>query len=379
MNIWFIPIRCWSKSIPEKNIKIFCWKPLIYWTAKALEDSVIIDKFFIAVDCEKFKKIILSFWFKKLEIYNRKNENANDIASTESVMLEFINYNSFSKKDYFFLVQATNPFLKSSDIDLAYEKMKDSDSLLSCVNIKRFFWDKKWKSLNYDYLKRPRRQDFDWTLVENWALYINTIWNILKNKNRISWKISIYKMPEYTFTEIDEEHDWIIAEKLFEKYNLKPEKKKIKIFLTDVDWVLTDGWMYISEKWDELKKFNTLDWKAFELMKKSGIKVWIITQENTKIVENRAKKLKVDYLYQWINNKLEILDQISKKENIDFNEIAYIWDDLWDFDILNNVWIKACPANSIKEIKNITWIIKLEKKWWEGCIREFLNYIKIKK
>jgi len=42
-------------------------------------------------------------------------------------------------------------------------------------------------------------------------------------------------MPEYTFTEIDEEHDWIIAEKLFEKYNLKPEKKKIKIFLTDVD------------------------------------------------------------------------------------------------------------------------------------------------
>jgi len=58
-------------------------------------------------------------------------------------MLEFINYNSFSKKDYFYLVQATNPFLKSSDIDLAYEKMKDSDSLLSCVNIKRFFWDKK--------------------------------------------------------------------------------------------------------------------------------------------------------------------------------------------------------------------------------------------
>jgi len=60
-------------------------------------------------------------------------------------MLEFINSNNFMKDDYFYLVQATNPFLKSSDIDLAYKRMKNknNDSLISCVNIKRFFWNKK--------------------------------------------------------------------------------------------------------------------------------------------------------------------------------------------------------------------------------------------
>ena len=379
MNIWFIPIRCWSKSIPEKNIKIFCWKPLIYWTAKALEESKNIDKFFIAVDCNKFKKIITDFWFKKLKIYDRKKENANDTASTESVILEFINSNNFSKNDYFFLIQATNPFLKSNDIEKSFEKMilNKKDSILSCVEIKRFFWWDDWVSINYDYKNRPRRQDFKWTLVENWAIYINSIWNILKHNNRISGNIWIYQMPDYTFTEIDEEHDWIITEKIFEKYNLKNEKKKIKLFLTDVDWVLTDAWMYISEKWDELKKFNTLDWKAFEIMRNSWIKTWIITQENTKIVEMRAKKLNVDYLYQGINDKLNILKEILKKENINIDEVAYIWDDLGDKEILENVWIKACPKNWVNEIKNITWIIKLKKEWGDGCIREFIQYLNL--
>lgn len=379
MNIWFIPIRCWSKTIPEKNIKNFCWKPLIYWTAKALEKANKIDKFYIAVDCDKFEKVIKEFWFKKLHIYRRISENANDTASTESVMLEFINSSSFSKDDNFILVQATNPFLKSNDIDNSFKIIEEEnkDSLLSCVRIKRFFWSEKGISLNYDYKNRPRRQEFKGDLVENWAFYINSIWNILKNKNRLSWNIWIYEMPEYTFTEIDEEHDWIITEKIFEKYNLEKKKKNIKLLLTDVDWVLTDAWMYYSENWDELKKFNTLDWKAFEILRGNWIKTWIITQENTKIVKKRAEKLKVDYLYQWINNKIEILKKICKKGKFSFNEIAYIWDDLWDKPVLEKVWIKACPKNAVKEIQDITWIIKLEKKWWEGCIRELLNYIKI--
>ena len=75
-------------------------------------------------------------------------------------------------------------------------------------------------------------------------------------------------------------------------------KEKIKLFVTDVDGVLTDAGMYYSENGDELKKFNTHDGMAFQLMRNEGLKTAIITSENTKIVENRAQKLKVDYLYQ---------------------------------------------------------------------------------
>ena len=70
-----------------------------------------------------------------------------------------------------------------------------------------------------------------------------------------------------------------------------------KLILTDIDGVWTDGGMYYSEKGDELKKFNTRDGMAFRLLHEKGIKTGIITSENTQIVESRARKLKVDYLY----------------------------------------------------------------------------------
>ena len=75
-------------------------------------------------------------------------------------------------------------------------------------------------------------------------------------------------------------------------------KNSIKLFLSDVDGVLTDGSMYYSEMGDEMKRFHTYDGMAFELIRKAGIKTGIITSEKTKIVEKRAQKLKLDYLYQ---------------------------------------------------------------------------------
>ncbi|MCD4756738.1 MAG: hypothetical protein K8R39_00525 [Arcobacteraceae bacterium] len=95
--------------------------------------------------------------------------------------------------------------------------------MLTCTRVKSFFWDNNGSALNYDYKNRPRRQDFDGVLVENGAFYINNIDNILKYKNRLSGKIEIYEMNEYKNIDIDEEDDWLVAEKMMKKYIL--EKK----------------------------------------------------------------------------------------------------------------------------------------------------------
>ena len=281
MNIAFIPVRCGSKSITLKNIKEFCGKPLVYWNLEALENSQNIDKIFVATDCEEIKNVIKSFNFLKVEVYDRDKENATDSASTESVMLEFINKQNFKDSDLFFLVQATSPLTQTRDFDEALEKLKneDADSLLTCVRTKRFFWDKNANPINYDFKNRPRRQDFDGLFMENGAFYINTIFNIKKDKNRLSGKIAIHEMEEFTAVEIDEEDDWIIAEKMMYKYILSKRKKehKIKLFLSDVDGTLTDAGMYYGENGEEFKKFNTHDGKGFELLRKAGIKTGIIT------------------------------------------------------------------------------------------------------
>ncbi len=220
-NIAFIPVRGGSKSIPLKNIKLLAGKPLVYWTAKAANDAVCIDKVIIATDSMEIKQTVIDFNLSKVEIYDRKAENAQDNSSTESVMLEYLENNKYNNDDLLFLIQATSPLLKSEFINEMYNKfiLDSADSALSCVLSKRFFWTHNGKSINYDYKKRPRRQNFDGIFMENGACYINSIKNILKEKNRLSGKISVYEMPEYTAVEIDEPDDFLLIEKLMEKYN----------------------------------------------------------------------------------------------------------------------------------------------------------------
>ena len=223
MNIAFIPARCGSKSISFKNIKEFCGKPLVYWNIKALQDSKNIDKIYLATDCEEISSVVRNFNFSKVEIYDRDIQNANDTASSESVMLEFIDKNDFDENDLFLLVQGTSPLTETEDFNNAIEQYKNSnfDSLLTCTRVKKFFWNDQNEPINYDYTNRPRRQEFSGVLVENGAFYINKIKNIKKYKNRLCLNVGIYEMEEFKSIDIDYEDDWLIAENLMYKYIIK--------------------------------------------------------------------------------------------------------------------------------------------------------------
>ena len=224
MNIAFIPVRGGSKSIPLKNIKLLKGKPLVYWTAHSAQMAKCIDKLIIATDSEKIKSTVISFDFSKLEVFDRDAKNASDTSSTESVMLEYINKSDLDDNDLFFLIQATSPMLKAEHIDGMYNEFvnNDSDSMFTGVLEKQFHWgvnENGLKPVNYDYRKRPRRQDFEGLIAENGACYINSVGNIKRDKCRLSGKITAYELPSYTAYEIDEPTDWIIVEELMKKIN----------------------------------------------------------------------------------------------------------------------------------------------------------------
>ena len=222
MVIAFIPVRGGSKSIPLKNIKPLCGKPLVCWNIEALERCSLVDKIVVATDSDEIWETVSSRNYKKTELYRRLPENACDTASTESVMLEYIRYAKLSSETIFMLVQATSPMTQTNHFQEALEQYSEGkfDSMLTCVRNYRFFWGEDGKSLNYDYMHRPRRQDFNGLLMENGAFYINTVHNILQSGNRLSGKIGIYEMPAYTATEIDEPEDWEILESIMKRQNL---------------------------------------------------------------------------------------------------------------------------------------------------------------
>ncbi len=374
--IAFIPARGGSKSIPEKNIKSFCGKPLIFWNLQELQNSNA-DNIVVATDSEKIKNIVNSFNFSKVSVYDRSNENSQDISSTESVMLEYINSINLSDTDTFMLVQATSPFTQKNHFNEGLELFEKHDAVLSCCESKRFSW-RDGKPLNYDIYHRPRRQDFEGTLIENGAFYISSVSDIKKTKNRISGDIATYKMPEFTYTEIDEPEDWIVAESLMKKFILKdktPDFSKIKIFLSDVDGVLSDAGMYYTENGDEFKKFCTYDGMGFQLLQKTGVKVGILTTEDRELNRRRAKKLGLDFDFHGEKDKLQIVKDLCEKENVSLDEIAYIGDDVNCFELLSNAGVSACPMNAVSKIKSIPNIIQLQKNGGDGVVREFVELI----
>ena len=376
----FIPVRGGSKSIPLKNVKPLCGKPLVCWNIEALEACSLVDEIIVATDSDEIWKVVEAKLYHKTKLYRRLKENASDTASTESVMLEYINSAHLSNGTVFMLVQATSPLTQTTHFNEALQSYLEGsyDSMLSCVRNHRFYWNEDGSSLNYDFMNRPRRQDFKGMLMENGAFYINKVGNILESGNRLSGKIGIYEMPEFTATEIDEPDDWFFIEELMRRHVLSEKPmKKVKLFLSDVDGTLTDGGMYYSESGDELKKFNTRDGMGFQLLRDAGIKTGIITSEDTKIVENRAKKLKIDYLCQSKRDggKVAAVDKICEELGISFDEVAYIGDDINCYDLLSRVGYAACPSDACNKVKKIPNIKVMQNKGGQGCVREFVNYM----
>lgn len=151
-------------------------------------------------------------------------------------------------------------------------------------------------------------------------------------------------------------------------------KKLPKLILTDIDGVWTDGGMYYDQMGNEWKKFNTSDSAGVLFCKKLNIPIGIITGEDTEIVKKRADKLKVDFLYQGITNKVAIAKEICSSLNISLKDVAYIGDDIGDMELLKAVGISAAPNNSPEYIKNIV-KYSLEKNGGDGVFREFIELI----
>lgn len=386
MNVAFIPVRGGSKSIPLKNIRPICGKPLVYWTIRAACGCRSIDRVYIATDSERIRETVESFrngkeaaLFSKAEVIGRSAESASDTASTESAMLEFADAYEF---DNIALIQATSPLLEAEDLDRGFDafETEGTDSVLSVVRQKRFHWENDGNGFahptNYDVFRRPRRQEFEGYLVENGAFYICSRTDLLRTRNRVSGNIRAVEMKEDSFFEIDEPSDWVIIEALMKKNGLDrlTGMPRIRMLLTDCDGCLTDGGMYYSEMGDELKKFNTRDGMAFALLRERGIITGIITSENVDLNRRRAEKLKLDILEAGCKDKLGTINRICDKRGIDLENVCYIGDDINDIEVIKAVGFGCCPADAMPEVLTVADYVT-KAKGGQGVIREVVREI----
>ena len=150
--------------------------------------------------------------------------------------------------------------------------------------------------------------------------------------------------------------------------------RRIRLFATDVDGVLTDAGMYYSESGDEWKKFNTRDGMGIKLLQRAGILTAIITQESTKIVMRRAQKLTIPEVHQGAFDKLGVLKALMTRHHLTFDQVAYIGDDVNDLQTLQAVGFSAAPADAMPVVlKAVRYVCS--HKGGEGAVREVADLI----
>ena len=149
----------------------------------------------------------------------------------------------------------------------------------------------------------------------------------------------------------------------------------MKLFVMDVDGTLTDGKIYIGSGEKEFKACNVKDGYAInEILHTNNIKTAIVTGRKSDIVEIRARELRIDYVYQNVSDKVETIKQMVELYGIPFEEVAYIGDDLNDFEVMKKCGITGCPSDAVDEIKNISDYVS-KYKGGEGAVRDFIEWI----
>ena len=156
--------------------------------------------------------------------------------------------------------------------------------------------------------------------------------------------------------------------------NTLNKAKKIKIVLTDVDGVLTDGGMYYSAKGDIMKRFFVRDGMGVTLLRKAGIPTIIVTKEKNLIITQWAKKMKVKKIYDGILNKELVLPEVCDSFGVTSEQVAYIGDDVNDLGLLKIVGLSASPSDGIHDAKRICDYV-CKSRSGHGAFREIADMI----
>lgn len=152
----------------------------------------------------------------------------------------------------------------------------------------------------------------------------------------------------------------------------------VKLVLTDCDGVLTDAGVYYSERGEELKRFSLRDGMGVELLRDSGLGTAIITRERSLVVQKRAEKLKLPFLFEGVRDKHAHLPEIMRATGFSAGELAYIGDDVNDLPIMVEIaergGLIAAPADAIDQV---TKVVHYRTKAFGGfgAFREFADLI----
>jgi 3-deoxy-D-manno-octulosonate 8-phosphate phosphatase (KDO 8-P phosphatase) len=148
----------------------------------------------------------------------------------------------------------------------------------------------------------------------------------------------------------------------------------LKLLLSDVDGVMTDGRILLLPGGAEARSFHVRDGLAMVLARGAGLRTGLISGRTSEEVKRRAAELRMDVVHQGVKDKLACLREVLGRLGLEPHEVAYIGDDFNDLPLLREVGLSAAPADAPFEVRDAAYMV-MERRGGEGCLREFVEAI----
>lgn len=150
--------------------------------------------------------------------------------------------------------------------------------------------------------------------------------------------------------------------------------KNIQVVIFDVDGILTDGTLYLTDGGEEIKAFNSHDGHGMKMLKTNAVELAIITSRESRCVELRAENLGISLIYQGAKNKLQVFEVLLTKLGLDVSACAYVGDDVIDLPVMLRCGLSICvPAAPALVKKQAHYVTRLEGG--HGAVREVCEMV----
>ncbi|HEY6095905.1 MAG TPA: HAD family hydrolase [Gallionellaceae bacterium] len=155
---------------------------------------------------------------------------------------------------------------------------------------------------------------------------------------------------------------------------LAQQIQAIRLIAFDVDGILTDGGLYLSDSGEEFKRFNSLDGHGLKMLKASGVELAIITGRTSRCVELRAQNLGIAHLFQGVEDKLAVMQELLAQLKLAPQAAAYMGDDVVDLPVMRRVGLAITVPNAPQVVRDHSHYVS-QRDGGHGAVREACELI----
>lgn len=156
--------------------------------------------------------------------------------------------------------------------------------------------------------------------------------------------------------------------------NLLDRFRQIKVFVFDVDGVLTDGALYVFDEGEQVRRMNIKDGFALQLAVKKNYRVIVISGSHSPAVIERLKRLGITEVFMKVTDKKSKLQELLQQRQTDWSEVLFMGDDIPDYSVMTMAGLACAPADAAAEVKQIAHYISPLPGGY-GCVREMIEKV----